>query len=131
MYKEGTIIYFNPFYFRNGQTPKPKYFVVLKNLEEKIILAVLPTSKVKIPYNEIIENGCLDLPDINLTCYVFAANVPITECNNSFSVKTHIYGYQLSDYTLLELKETYKIEGEDFSIFGQMKENFLALSKFL
>ena len=26
MFKEGNILYFNPFYFDNGNTPKPKYF---------------------------------------------------------------------------------------------------------
>jgi hypothetical protein len=30
MFDEGTIIYFDPFYFKNGNAAKPKYFVVLK-----------------------------------------------------------------------------------------------------
>jgi hypothetical protein len=28
MLEEGNIIYFDPFYFKNGNTAKPKYFLV-------------------------------------------------------------------------------------------------------
>jgi len=31
MLEEGNIIYFDPFYFKNGNTAKRKYFIVLKN----------------------------------------------------------------------------------------------------
>lgn len=43
MFKEGNILYFNPFYFENGNTPKPKYFLVLKEVDGQLVLASLPT----------------------------------------------------------------------------------------
>lgn len=49
MYLKSNIIYFNPFYFKNGNTSKDKYFVVLNNDNDKIILASLPTRKDHIP----------------------------------------------------------------------------------
>lgn len=45
MYQKGNIIYFTPFYFKNGNTPKPKYFVVLSVSESETILASLPSSR--------------------------------------------------------------------------------------
>lgn len=51
MFKEGNILYFEPFYFENGNTPKPKYFLVLKEVDNQLILASLPTSHDHIPSN--------------------------------------------------------------------------------
>ena len=53
MFKEGNILYFNPFYFENGNTPKPKYFLVLKEVDGQLLLASLPTSHDHIPSNKI------------------------------------------------------------------------------
>ena len=69
MFQEGSIIYFTPFYFKNGNTAKPKYFVVLKNQDDQNLLASLPTRKDNIPVRNEIQNGCLELPDINLNCF--------------------------------------------------------------
>jgi hypothetical protein len=49
MIEERNLIYFDPFYFKNGNTAKPKYFVVLKQLGSKSVLASLPTRKDNIP----------------------------------------------------------------------------------
>ena len=32
MFEEGNILYFTPFYFENGNAPKPKYFFGIKKL---------------------------------------------------------------------------------------------------
>ena len=34
MYNAGNILYFTPFYFKNGSTAKPKYFVILEMKDE-------------------------------------------------------------------------------------------------
>jgi hypothetical protein len=35
---EGTLLYFDPFVFKNGATPKPKYFIVLaSNIKRKYV----------------------------------------------------------------------------------------------
>ena len=84
MYKAGNILYFTPFYFKNGNPAKPKYFIVLKKVERKTILASLPTRKDSIPENEVIEAGCIELPEININCFVFPPDVAITKCNKCF-----------------------------------------------
>jgi hypothetical protein len=98
MFKEGSIIYFDPFYFKNGNTAKPKYFVVLKNQADFTILAALPTRTDSVPKNEEIANGCIELPLINLNCFVFSNDIIITDCGKTFDFKTHIYGHQIESY---------------------------------
>ncbi|PWH84750.1 hypothetical protein [Brumimicrobium oceani] len=122
MFKEGIIIYFDPFYFKNGNTAKPKYFVVLKNQNEQNILASLPTRKDSIPQKEEIDNGCIELPSINLNCFVISNKIEITKCGKTFDFKTHIYGHQIESYKTAFLKEIYPIENADYEIWGEMKK---------
>ena len=49
MFKEGNLLKFSPFIFKNGACPKNKFFVVLKEAENAMILASLPTSKDHVP----------------------------------------------------------------------------------
>jgi hypothetical protein len=121
MFDEGNIIYFTPFYFKNGNPSKHKYFVVLKNQENKSILASLPTRTDSIPEHEVITNGCIEIPLININCFVFSPNSPITQCGKQFDFKTHIYGYQLDEYDVDHLLELYQIENTDYEIWGIMK----------
>lgn len=128
MFKEGTIIYFDPFYFKNGNTAKPKYFVVLKNQADQNILASLPTRRNSIPQKEEIHNGCIELPSINFNCFVISNDIKITECGKNFDFKTHIYGHQIDVYKIDSLKELYPLENTDYEIWGKMKnEIFLSL----
>lgn len=121
MYREGNIIYFNPFFFKNGNPAKPKYFVVLKKYNTNVIVASLPTRKDSIPTKDEVERGCVELPNINLNCFVIPPNEIITECNKCFCFRTFIYGHQIDSYDLNELNEIYANRGTDFEIFGQMK----------
>lgn len=128
MFEEGTIIYFDPFYFKNGNTAKPKYFVVLKNIDKQSIIATLPTRKDAIPQKDEIDNGCVELPEISLNCYVISNGTEVTDCGKGFDFKTHIYGHQIDDYTIDYLKEIYPNENSDYEIWGKMKsEIFEAL----
>lgn len=132
MFEEGTIIYFDPFYFKNGNPAKPKYFVVLKNHADQNILASLPTRTNSIPEKEEIENGCIELPSINLNCFVISDAIVVTDCGKTFDFKTHIYGHQIDVYEIESLKEIYPIEDTDYKIWGKMKEEiFLLLIKCL
>ncbi|RRO22839.1 hypothetical protein [Flavobacteriaceae bacterium 14752] len=121
MFKEGTIVYFDPFYFKNGNTAKPKYFIVLKNLEDINLLASLPTRRDSIPKKEEVDNGCVELPDINLNCFVISNNTEVTESGKYFDFKTYIYGHQIYMYEIEFLKEVYPLENTDYQIWGQMK----------
>ncbi|TAM95050.1 MAG: hypothetical protein EPN39_16010 [Chitinophagaceae bacterium] len=128
MFEERNVIYFDPFYFKNGNTAKPKYFVVLKQSQNQSVIASLPTRKNTIPYNEDIESGCLELPDINLSCFVIPQSIEITECGKSFTSRTYMYGHQIDDYEIALLQEIYQNEGSDYEIWGKMKlEIFNAL----
>lgn len=123
MFQEGNIIYFDPFYFKNGNTAKPKYFIVLKNQNGKNILASLPTRKDSIPQKDEVNNGCVELPSINLNCFVISKNTEVTDCGKYFDFKTHIYGHQIDDYEISFLEEIYPIENIDYEIWGKMKEH--------
>lgn len=121
MFQEASIIYFDPFYFKNGNPAKPKYFVVLKNQDEQNIIASLPTRSDSIPVNDEVENGCVELPLINLNCFVISNDLVVTECGKSFDFKTHIYGHQIDSYEVGFLKEIYPLEDTDYFIWGKMK----------
>jgi hypothetical protein len=122
MYSEGNIIYFTPFYFSNGKSaPKPKYFIILKVLENNTIVASLPTRKDSIPAKDTIEFGCIELPEISLNCFVISNNQPITECGKFLDFPTFIYGHAIDSHDLVLMHEIYKIEGSDYEIYGKMR----------
>lgn len=122
MYLKSNIIYFNPFYFKNGNTSKDKYFVVLNNDNDKIILASLPTRKDHIPEKNVIENGCIEISDIKMNCFVISPNIEVTDCGKYFDFKTHLYGHQIDSYDINLVLELYQKEGVDFEICGKMKD---------
>jgi hypothetical protein len=49
VFTEGSILFFDPFYFRNGNTAKAKFFIVLRVLDDKVVLATLPSSQDYVP----------------------------------------------------------------------------------
>lgn len=57
MYQTGELIKFSPFVFKNGNQPKPKYCIVLGQIDDKVMLASLPTSKDHVP-----SDGYLVIP---------------------------------------------------------------------
>ncbi|MGL4585132.1 MAG: hypothetical protein ACRCVU_19365 [Flavobacterium sp.] len=123
MFIEGTIVYFDPFYFKNGNTAKAKYFIVLKSDKRTTILASLPTRKDSIPTQNSIANGCVELPLINLNCFVIDINQIVTDCGKCFDFKTHFYGHQIEEYDIQLMRELYQFEGTDFTIWGSMKSD--------
>lgn len=122
MYEKGSIIYFTPFYFKNGNSAKNKYFIVLKNIDQQFVVASLPTRKDHIPAKDTIVHGCVELSDINFNCFVIAKNTPVTTCSKSFDFPTHIYGHQLDTFDLESMNDIYKVEEVDYEILGVMKK---------
>lgn len=101
MFEEGNILYFNPFYFENGNPPKPKYFLVLARLDNQLVLASLPTSHDHIPCSLPKVHGCIDDYTINFNCYYFqAGKVVAYDSGNgtffSFPRDTYVYGYRIA-----------------------------------
>ena len=43
MYEAGDLLKFSPFEFKNGSQAKPKYFIVLGHIDEKVMMATLPS----------------------------------------------------------------------------------------
>jgi hypothetical protein len=123
MFEEGQILYFTPFYFRNGNPPKNKFFVVLKKNANSTIIVSLPTSKDYIPENAVVESGCVEIPKAMINCFVISNKVPVTDCGKCFTLKTYIYGGELATYEIQELSDTYPQENVDYQIFGKMKKS--------
>lgn len=121
MFAPGDILYFSPFYFKNGNAAKNKYFVVLKNIEDKILLAILPTRRDSVPQSLTVENGCIEAPEINFNCFVFAPHTEVTKCGKCFDFPTHLYGSQIDDYDIKLINKTYPHAGKDYILWGKMK----------
>ena len=122
MFAEKDIVYFDPFYFKNGNKAKPKYFVVLKSVGEESIIASLPTRNDHIPEKHMLSYGCVEVPEININCFVISSETIITECGKTFDFPTHIYGSGIDSYEKTALKEIYPIKGTDFTIWGRMTD---------
>jgi hypothetical protein len=94
---EGTLLYCDPFVFKNGATPKPKYFIVLANTNDGVMLASLPTSKDHVPVDAEVVRGAVNIPERGVNAYVFEAGDQVT---NSFCFprRTFVYGEQVDEY---------------------------------
>ncbi len=123
MIKEGLILYFKPFYFKNGNRPKPKYFIVLKAIDSDLILASLPTRKDAVPSKNDIDYGCIDLPEVNFNCFKISPSQAVTICGKYFDFPTFIYGHNLDEYSIEMLDEIYPNMGIDYEIWGEMNLN--------
>jgi hypothetical protein len=115
----GQIIYFNSFQFKNGNTPKTKYFIILANIDDKIIIASLPTRTNTVPSFVTINHGCINIDERCYNSYLFEKDKVIGEKGFSFDMTTFVYGDQVEDYKL-ELLEANYIEGIDYIVIDRM-----------
>lgn len=120
MFGERDILYFEPFFFKNGNQAKNKYFVVLKHTGIETLLATLPSSRDFVPKNAENLEGCIDLFDSSFNCYVISNTTQVTECGKSFPLKTFIYGHQIEEYLVKDLEVQYPKEGVNYSRWGKM-----------
>lgn len=98
MFEPGNLLFFNPFIFPDGGDPKPKFFIVLGEIDETILLASLPTSKDHIPSDIEIKSGCLEIPERMVNAYIFKANEVLTDTGFFFEKNTFIYGQNIKTY---------------------------------
>lgn len=98
MFEPGNLLYFNPFIFPDGGDPKPKFFIVLGEIDETVLLASLPTSKDHIPSDIEVKSGCLEKPDRMVNAYIFLANEVVTDNGFFFEKNTFIYGQNIKTY---------------------------------
>jgi len=125
LYTPGKIIYFDPFFFKNGGS-KPKYFLVLKVVDDNAIIASLPSSQSHLPTLQIIQHGCLEIPEGCINCYIFEANKPITKNGWSFGFNTFLHGLWLDDFNVTDLMATYSIEKVEYEIIGELTDEELS-----
>ena len=78
MYHTGELIKFSPFVFKNGNQPKPKYCIVLGQVNDKVMMANLPTSKDHVPSDVMVEHGCVDIPERGVNAFVFNPSDQVT-----------------------------------------------------
>lgn len=128
MFLKGQVLYFSPFFFKNGNTPKNKYFIVLKNIDGQIIVASLPTSSNHAPSLINLAHGCINHDDRCFNCYAFEANRVVATNGFSFPLATYVYGNEVETYELSVLQNDYQIENIDYEILGLLTdEEFNAL----
>lgn len=120
MFSPGNILYFDDFTFTDGSS-KPKYFLVVKEKEEGVIILSLPSSQKKLPGDTILEHGCLNIPQKGIGCYIFLTDIPITECGFSFPLVTYLYAEQITDLSVEDLKNFY--DPSTYSLKGKLKES--------
>lgn len=127
MFLPGQILYFNSFQFKNGNTPKPKYFIVLALVKDAIIVASLPTRTNSVPSFVTIDHGCINLDERCYNSYLFEKHRVVGEGGFYFDMHTFIYGDQVEDYEV-DLFESNYIEGIDYKIIDKLtKKEFDAI----
>ena len=104
MYQTGELIKFSPFVFKNGNQPKPKYCIVLGQIDDKVMMVSLPTSKDHVPSDVTLEHGCVDIPERGVNAVVFSPN---DQVSSSFRCPRPacVYGEQVDEYEQKYLDE--------------------------
>lgn len=124
MFTAGQILFFKPFYFKDGGEPQDKYFVVLKNIESKVVIASLPTSKIKAESLMTIKHGCVNIDERKFNCYVFEKDRRICDNGFSFPRHTYIFGNHVQDYPIAYLTADGKMKlNVDYNVQGVLTKS--------
>ena len=129
----GTILHFNAFQFEEPATAtrpaeRNKFFVVLRNMGQEVVVACLPTKVDRIPESVEQIHGCNDYPTGGWTAYMFEARKPITTNGWSFSIRTYMYGFGVRAYNGRVLSTNHPRVGVDRQVKGRLTaDEFAAL----
>ena len=140
MFEPGKLLYFNPFIFPDGGDPKPKFFVVLGEIDDSLLLASLPTSKDHVPSDVEVVSGCLEIAERMVNAYIFMANEDVTDNGFFFEKNTFIYGQNIKTYNTAvflqqqttgqtEIKEKGKLKDDVFNALRECLKNSDAVRK--
>ena len=129
MFEPGNLLYFNPFIFPDGGDPKPKFFVVLGEVDETVLLASLPTSKDHIPSDVEVKSGCLEIPERMVNAYTFLANEVVTDNGFFFEKNTFVYGQNIKTYNTIAFSEQEKAGETEIELKGKMKADLFTALK--
>lgn len=122
MFKVGHIYYFAAFKFNNGDEPKEKYFIVLKEIENRLLIGTLPTRTNKIPSFVNKDHGCINIPERMYNCYLFKKNKVICKNNFCFDIETFVYGSDLDYYPKEKFIADYPKDGIDYLEQGELND---------
>lgn len=123
MFVAGQIIYFQPFHFKNGDEPKNKYFLVLKNIDEITIVASLPTSINNAPSLIDKSHGCINIDERRFNCYVFEKDKCVCDNGFYFDLHTYVYGNQVNNYEKASISKNDTIkDGVDYKLQGVLTQ---------
>ena len=127
MFEEGNLLLFRPFLFKNGATPKDKFFLVLGNIDGDLLLASLPTSKDHVPSDVEVKHGCLELAErfVNVFVFLSGEEIVIRETGESFSFSknTFVYGANLEVYNVFQLELQERLAETNIELVGSLKKN--------
>lgn len=130
MFEEGNLLLFHPFLFKNGATPKDKFFLVLGSVDGDLLLASLPTSKDHVPSDVEVSHGCLDLPELYVNVFVFIAGEEVVLRQGgerfSFSKNTFVYGANLDVYSISQLELQERMSQTCIELIGNLDADVLA-----
>ena len=129
MFEPGNLLYFNPFIFPDGGDPKPKFFVVLGEVDETVLLASLPTSKDHIPSDVEVISGCLEIPERMVNAYTFLANEVVTDNGFFFGKNTFVYGQNIKTYNTIAFSEQEKAGETEIELKGNLKADLFTALK--
>jgi hypothetical protein len=123
LFVERQVLFFRPFYFKDGGAPENKFFVILKNIDNVSIVASLPTKVNNAKSLINIPHGCINIDDRKFSCYIFEAGRPVCENGFYFKLPTHMYGDQVNDYQLDSITKGGTIkEGVEYDVAGFLTE---------
>lgn len=135
MFEAGNLLFFKPFVFKNGASPKNKFMVVLgRDASGNMLLASLPTSKDHVPNDVEVKGGCIDLPDRQVNVFVFPADEVITEeygggVSFSFDVNTFIYGADLDTYPVASFQQQMSDCVTEIEFKGRISDTYFTALK--
>lgn len=122
MFKEGNLYYFADFKFNNGDDPKNKYFIVLKETSDSIIIGTLPTRTNKVPSFVTIPHGCININERMYNCYLFQQQKSICKNGFCFDLPTFIYGDDIDYYSKEKMEKDYPADGNHFKHEGELTD---------
>jgi hypothetical protein len=120
MFTPGNILYFTPFYFKNGAASKNKYFIVLKDIDGQLILASLPSSRIKLPHRIPENHGCIEVPEGCINCYLFVRDRVIGQNGFAFPLLTAIYGEEIAFYQKDVIENQYPLENIHYKVVDRL-----------
>lgn len=121
MFEEGTILYFKPFNFKNGATPKNKFFLVLGHDGDNLLLGALPTSKDHIPADLPVVSGAYEIPSRCLSAFVFLAGEIVTDNGYAFPKNTFVYGEQIDIFAIATFMNEISTGSTEIEVVGVLK----------